>query len=95
MYYRGFIQISPEETGALPLIKDFTANPTEVNNTNPTTNVTYEVERLGEGKVSRGLEIADPYMFRIPSEALPAGQKTYSIGLWVKPTHTPNMVRTC
>ncbi len=86
MYYRGFIQISPEETGALPLIKDFTANPTEVNNINPTTNVTYEVERLGEGKVSRGLEIADPYMFRIPSEALPADQKTYSIGLWVKPT---------
>lgn len=86
MYYRGFIQISPKETGALPLIKDFTANPTAVSNINPTTEVTYEVARLGEGKVSRGLEITDPYMFRIPKEALPANQKNYSIGLWVKPT---------
>ena len=39
----------------------------------------------GEGTVSRGLRIEDPYMFRIPAEFLPMNQNQYTIALWIKP----------
>lgn len=86
-YYRGFIQISPEETGALPIIKDFSADKTKVDK-GGTVNLTYEADRLGEGTVSRGLEITDPYIFMVNKEVLPAAQcqKAYSVAVWVKPS---------
>lgn len=86
-YYRGFIQVSPEETGALPLIKDFTADKTKVEK-NGSVELTYEAERLGEGTVSRGLEVTDPNVFMINKEVLPAAQcgKGFSVALWVKPS---------
>ena len=83
--YRGLIQISPDETGALPVINDFTAEHTTLSESQPSTAVTFDVARLGEGKVSRGLKMEDAYQFRIPKEALPATQKTYSVGFWIKP----------
>lgn len=83
--YRGFIQISSDAVGALPIIEDFTANPTSINPSESTT-LTYTAERLGEGTVSRGLQIQDPYMLMLPEDVLPINQKQYSIALWVKPT---------
>lgn len=85
LVYRGLIQISPEETGSLPVINDFTADNTELTNEAPSTDVTFDIDRLGEGKVSRGLKMEDAYQFRIPSGALPASQDKYSVGFWIKP----------
>lgn len=86
-FYRGFIQVSPEETGALPLIKDFAANKTKID-AGGSVEVTYEAERLGEGTVSRGLEVTDPNIFMVNSDVLPASQcgKGFSVGVWVKPS---------
>ena len=85
IYYRGFIQISSDAVGALPIIEDFTANPTSIKPSEATT-LTYTAERLGEGTVSRGLELVDPNILMLPDEVLPIAQIPYSIGLWVKPT---------
>ena len=88
LIYRGFVQISPESTGAIPSITDFTASATELtlNDEGTTEPVTLSFTgNKGEGTVSRGLQVDDPYMFRIPAEFLPMNQNTYSIGLWIKP----------
>lgn len=82
--YRGYIQISPESTGSIPSITDFTASPTTVTSADDVVTLSYEGQK-GEGTVSRGLRIEDPYMFRIPAEFLPMNQNQYSIGLWIKP----------
>lgn len=84
--YRGFVQISTDATGALPVINDFTAEKTTLTLDAPSTAVKFDVARLGEGRVSHGLNMEDAYQFRIPKEALPASQKTYSVGLWIKPS---------
>lgn len=84
-YYRGFVQVSPAETGALPIANDFVADKTDLTFADNTASVTYNIERLGEGKVSRGLELEDAYQFRIPQEALPKTQKQYTVGCWIKP----------
>lgn len=83
--YRGLIQISPDETGSLPVINDFVAERTSLSTDEPSTAVRFDIARLGEGKVSRGLKMEDASQFRIPKEALPASQKTYSVGFWIKP----------
>lgn len=84
--YRGYVQISPAATGALPLIDDITASKTNVDLSESKDPVTLSYTgRKGEGTVSRGLKIDDPYMFRIPKEYLPNSQRQYSIGFWVKP----------
>ena len=84
--YRGYVQISPESTGAIPSITDFTASDTNVTLEDGTAEVTlsYTGEK-GEGTVSRGLQVEDPYMFRIPADFLPNSQGKYSIGMWIKP----------
>ena len=86
LYYRGFIQISPVETGSLPRIDDFSASKTELDlkTGENSVSLTYTGHK-GEGTVSRGLHILDPGMFRIPKEILPLSTKSYSIGLWLKP----------
>ena len=87
IYYRGFIQISPDAVGALPIISDFTADPTNIDaSSDPTTTLTYTAERLGEGTVSRGLEIVDPNMLMLPADVLPNATNHYTIAMWVKPT---------
>lgn len=80
---RGFVQISPDETGALPIIEDFTASPSSLEGGENQTHVTYSALRLGEGKVSRGLDLHDPQMFRLPENAI-SNMKSYSIALWFK-----------
>ena len=85
MIYRGLIQVSPDETGALPVINDFTAENTTLTESNNSTTVNFDIARLGEGKVSRGLKMEDASQFRIPKEALPASQDKYSVGFWIKP----------
>ncbi len=87
LYYRGFVQISPEATGKVPSIESLAASKTEVDLVASTDPITLSyVGDKGEGNVSRGLEITDPYIFRIPAEFLRDGQSQYSIGLWIKPT---------
>ena len=82
--YRGFVQISPDATGSLPVINDFTAASLVLTDENPATAVNFDV-RLGEGSVSHALKMEDANQFRIPKEALPKSQRVYSIGFWVKP----------
>ena len=84
LIYRGYVQISPESTGAIPSITNFTASPTTVTSADDVVTLSYEGQK-GEGTVSRGLRIEDPYMFRIPAEFLPMNQNQYSIGMWIKP----------
>lgn len=83
---RGKVIISPEKTGAVPVVETVTAD-------KQTAETTEEIKlnytsRDGEGKVSRGLVIADPNMLMIPAEVtLDGGNNTsmaYSYALWVK-----------
>ena len=77
---RGKVKITPEATGAVPQINSITSDKTtEVTGKNVT--YTYDA-RLGEGKASRGLEITDPKMFRIPGDVQQG--KSYSYALWFK-----------
>ena len=65
-YTRGIIQISPESTGAIPTIGDFTADKMNVNQ-DEKINLSYMATRLGEGKVSRAVKIEDPGAIHIPN----------------------------
>ena len=77
---RGKVKITPEATGAVPQISSIKADKTTEKTGQ---NVTYTYEgRLGEGKASRGLEISDPKMFRIPGDVQQG--KSYSYALWFK-----------
>ena len=77
---RGKVKITPEATGAVPQINNITADKTTEKTGQ---NVTYTYGgRLGEGKASRGLEISDPKMFRIPGNVQQG--KSYSYALWFK-----------
>ena len=59
--YRGYVQISPESTGAIPSITDFTASDTNVTLEDGTAEVTLSYTgKKNEGTVSRGLQVDDP-----------------------------------
>jgi endo-beta-N-acetylglucosaminidase D len=77
---RGFIQITPEETGAVPSIYTFGSDK-QVANTGETVRYSY-TSRDGEGTVSRAIRIEDPNMFMVPGEAQ-VGME-YSYALWFK-----------
>ena len=83
---RGKIIVSPEETGAVPVVETITTDK-ETAEKDEAINLSY-TSRDGEGKVSRGLEIKDPNMLLIPAEVTLDGSNhtsmAYSIGLWVK-----------
>lgn len=76
---RGKVQITPEETGAVPEIT--TINAPQTANMGETVNYAYE-GRLGEGKVSRALRVEDPNMFMVPGEVQEGN--VYSYALWFK-----------
>jgi len=76
----GKVQITPEATGAVPQITAITADKTTVE---AGKDVTYSATtREGQGRVSRGLVISDPNMFKMPA-ALQVGN-SYTYALWVK-----------
>ncbi len=77
---RGFIQITREETGAVPKVLTLTPskNPIAVEEV---VKYTY-TSRDGQGNVSRALQISDPNMFRIPAKAQEGDE--YSYALWFK-----------
>lgn len=77
---RGKVIVSPEETGAVPLVNSFSVDKAKATTGE---NVTYNYNvRRGEGTVSRALQIKDPDMLMIPGE-VQVGQ-TYTYALWVK-----------
>lgn len=84
--FRGKVIISPEKTGAVPVVETVTADK-QTAETNEEIKLNY-TSRDGEGKVSRGLVVKDPNMLLIPAEVtLDGGNKTsmaYSYALWVK-----------
>lgn len=84
--FRGKVIISPEKTGAVPVVETVTADK-QTAETNEEIKLKY-TSRDGEGKVSRGLVVKDPNMLLIPAEVtLDGGNKTsmaYSYALWVK-----------
>lgn len=77
---RGFVQISPEATGAVPQVTNITTNKTKAA-TGEEIQYTYTGKK-GEGKVSRALEIKDPNRFQIPGDV--QSGKDYTYALWVK-----------
>lgn len=77
---RGFIQITPEETGAVPEIYTLGADKQNAE-TGETVEYSY-TSRDGEGTVSRAIRIEDPNMFMVPGEAQVG--MTYSYALWFK-----------
>ena len=83
---RGKVIISPEKTGAVPVVETVTADK-QTAETNEEIKLNY-TSRDGEGKVSRGLVVKDPNMLLIPAEVtLDGGNNTsmaYSYALWVK-----------
>ena len=84
--FRGKVIISPEKTGAVPVVETVTADK-HTAETNEEIKLNY-TSRDGEGKVSRGLVVKDPNMLLIPAEVtLDGGNNTsmaYSYALWVK-----------
>ncbi len=85
-YYRAFIQVSAVSTGKVPSIESINTSSTEVDLTVSDEVTLSYVGDKGEGTVSRGLELLDPYMFRIPQEFLLKDVNTYSVGMWIKPS---------
>lgn len=77
----GFIQISPEATGAIPTIATLSVDKKDIN-TEETATATVTISRLGEGKVSRGLAVRDPEMLMLPKEI--GSSAPYSIAMWFK-----------
>lgn len=81
--YPGLISISPLSTGALPIIADLTVDKNEAD-TDEQITATLSIERLGEGKVSRGLVVEDPIMLRFSPEM--CGSVPFTVAFWIKPT---------
>ena len=77
---RGKIQITPLETGAVPQVESLVSNKQQAKAAEEVS-YTY-TSKDGEGKVSRGLVIADPNMFQIPAKMQEG--KNYSYALWFK-----------
>lgn len=77
---RGFVQITPLETGAVPLIHSFESDK-QLAKTDEIIRFSY-TSRDGEGSVSRALRIEDPNMFMVPGEAQVG--KVYSYAVWFK-----------
>lgn len=77
---RGKVQVTPEETGAVPSIDDVTADKSTAKADEEVT-FTYRGKK-GEGSVSRALEITDPNMFMVPGDVQQG--KVYSYALWFK-----------
>ena len=77
---RGFVQITPEATGAVPQINTFGANKTEAETLEE---VIYSyTSRDGEGAVSRSLRVEDPKMFMVPGSVQTG--LVYSYAVWFK-----------
>ena len=81
--YPGLVSISPLSTGALPIIGSLTADREEVA-TGEEVTATLTIERLGEGKVSRGLVVEDPIMLRLSPEM--CSTPGFTMAFWIKPT---------
>lgn len=77
---RGFVQVTPESTGAVPELTALSADKTTAE-AGETVTLTY-ASRDGEGQVSRSLRISDPKMFMIPGDVQQG--KTYTYALWFK-----------
>ena len=76
----GKVQITPEATGSVPQITDIKADKATVETGK---DVTYSATvKEGQGRVSRGLVITDPNMFKMPAELQKGNSYTYA--LWVK-----------
>ena len=84
--YRGKIQISPKEVGALPVIKSFTANnQTESLSVSPDEEVdfAYVGREDADGYVSRGMALGEK-AFGIPCDQLSFNSTTpFSVTFWV------------
>ncbi|MBR3608863.1 MAG: T9SS type A sorting domain-containing protein [Bacteroidales bacterium] len=79
-YTRGIIQVSPDETGAIPVIGSLTANKTQAYKDDNIT-LTATTSRLGEGSVSRAVKVEDPNMLRFPAVVQ---SRPYTYMMWFK-----------
>ena len=79
-FTRGIIQVSPNETGAIPTIGTLTSDKTETHKDESVT-LSYTTSRLGEGSVSRAVKVEDPNLLRFP-EVVPSRPYTYM--MWFK-----------
>lgn len=77
---RGFVQITPEETGAVPSILSFTSDKQEAA-TNEEVRYTY-TSKDGAGKVSRAVKVKDPEMLTLP--AVVGSQANFTLAFWFK-----------
>ena len=79
-FTRGIIQISPESTGAIPVLTNLASDKSTAE-TGEVITLTYTAGRLGEGKVSRATKVQDPNLLRFP-EVVSARPYTYM--MWFK-----------
>ena len=79
-YTRGIIQISPDATGAIPVIGSFNVDKTNVYPEDKVT-ITTSTVRLGEGSVSQAVKVEDPNLLRFPA-VVPSVPYTYM--MWFK-----------
>ena len=78
--YRGFIQITPEETGGISDISDISVSKKEAE-VNEEVTYSYEGTKR-DGLVSRGLHLTDVESFTIPSNI--CSKVPFTISCWVK-----------
>ena len=79
-FTRGIIQVSPNETGAIPTLGTLTSDKSETH-TDENVTLSYTTSRLGEGSVSRAVKVEDPNLLRFP-EVVPSRPYTYM--MWFK-----------
>ena len=80
-YNRGLIQVSPAETGALPILESVSASKTDDVNVSENITLSYVTARLGEGRVSRAIKVEDPMLLRFPEIV---AQRPYTYMMWFK-----------
>lgn len=78
--YRGFVQITPEETGRMPEVNDIKVDKNSAK-TGEEVNFSFD-GNLGDGTVSRGLHLSDVESFTLPSAIL--SKKPFTVASWVK-----------
>ncbi len=77
---RGFVQITPEETGAVPAILSFSSDVQEADAGQVVT-YTY-TSKDGEGRVSRAVKVKDPEMLALPAEV--GSKANFTLAFWFK-----------
>ena len=91
--FKAFVQITGNETGALPQIQSLTANNQESNinvQANEVVNLAY-TGRRADGKLSRGINLKEKgFVFKATEVGLSSNNQAWTMSFWLKFNSLPN-----